>query len=300
MPIGFRTRDRAHGNGRRTRPSKLDRWEEFVTPDRARELLRKLAMPRNRRPNHGWIRQIAHLMDIGEWYADQGEDIQLTANGGLLNGQHRLQAIILRDRGAWLSFARGVPKARFATIDGGRPRAAKDDLYIAGVEDSTNVSSIARLLLVWDSHKRLRSQASIRPSRQVIRRYAEEHASTISKALHVADRLRRVVPGGPAPWGALHVILGRLDPDLRDEYFARLQDGLGFDRGSPIQAVREALFLLRQRLRPQDQIALEDLQYLAVIGWNLLRDGKKAARIRVWNALPEKARAKTSKFPIPY
>lgn len=112
---------------------------EMVTPFMASQLLMKNAV--NRPLNKMRVDFYAQQMREGKW-ALNGESISVASDGTLLNGQHRLNAIIKADVPVQMLLVRGVDKADFATFDQGKNRSTSDIFNIAGVPNANKISSI--------------------------------------------------------------------------------------------------------------------------------------------------------------
>ena len=66
-----------------------------VSPLLARRILRNTRLwPRIRRPEQGRINRFAELMKSGQWQVDMKQPVMISASGALLNGRHRLRAVV--------------------------------------------------------------------------------------------------------------------------------------------------------------------------------------------------------------
>lgn len=92
---------------------------EHVAPALATEWLQKNSI--NRNPNKATIKKYAADMEAGRW-AITSDLIAFDPDGVLLNGQHRLMAVIKSGATVGMMVARGVPRESFAVTDRGRPR----------------------------------------------------------------------------------------------------------------------------------------------------------------------------------
>jgi hypothetical protein len=66
---------------------------ENISPERAKEILLKNECNRNIRQRD--VEMYSKFMKKGSWRQDLGEPIHLSVNGRVLNGQHRLNAVVL-------------------------------------------------------------------------------------------------------------------------------------------------------------------------------------------------------------
>lgn len=116
--------------------------EQLVTPEMAKDWL--LNHNNHNRPlSTRQIEFYAQQMKDGKWMRN-GESICFDWNGILLDGQHRLAAIIKANRSITLTIVRGVDPECFKTYDSGRNRTAGDCLAIKGIPHSNGTAAIIR------------------------------------------------------------------------------------------------------------------------------------------------------------
>jgi hypothetical protein len=104
--------------------------------------------PKNRKLDK---RNVSHLRDAiaqGEWYMN-GEAIIFSDTGWLLNGQHRLWAVILCGIGVDVLVVRGVNVESFRTLDSGRARRAGEVLAMDGEKNSNKIAAAVQAALAF-------------------------------------------------------------------------------------------------------------------------------------------------------
>jgi hypothetical protein len=114
--------------------SLMKRNLETVTPDIAEQWLRtRSANQRNINGNH--VRFFARLMVSGEFYGEAPtSDVVFDQEEFLINGQHRLAAVVMSGVTVRMWVARNVPSCHFSLIDtGSRARTSYDMARIDGV-----------------------------------------------------------------------------------------------------------------------------------------------------------------------
>tara|TARA_R110000851_G_C12958259_1_gene554007 strand:+ start:109 stop:903 length:795 start_codon:yes stop_codon:yes gene_type:complete len=113
----------------------------IVTPDIA---LAYLAMNGGNRPmSDSHVEHLALIMKRGEWVFN-GDSIRITTGGRLVDGQHRLSAIIKCGIPQKVMVVTGLDDSVFLTIDCGKSRSASDSLAIEGYACTTALTSCAR------------------------------------------------------------------------------------------------------------------------------------------------------------
>ncbi len=242
---------------------------ETITPEVAVELLKE--RPYNRRINKERVRALARLITNGQWQIN-GQPIILNEAGVLLDGQHRLSAIVEAGIPAICSIAWGVSSSAMQTIDTGRARSAADVLRIDGGYTNTNsLAAAAALVYEW---RRGAPRAdfglsiSVRP--QELLGVLDEFPE-LPDYLGLADKLvpGRVVSPSIVTFGLW--LFGHDDPAAAENFWAKVGDGTNLDSTDPIYRLRETLLGMRGR---KAEVRRSFVIALVIKAWNLWRAGK--------------------------
>lgn len=123
-----------------------------ITPELAKEILQK--NKRNRPISDRIVSYYADQMKRGQWMLN-GEGIIISDGGILLNGQHRLYAVI--ESGATIEtlFITDVPDETFVTMDQGKTRTAGDVFGTLGITNPNNTAAIVSAYLVMKSNRKV-------------------------------------------------------------------------------------------------------------------------------------------------
>ena len=116
-----------------------------ITPSMAQDMLQqsvKLDVI-NRRLSQNHVELYAKEMREGRWKLN-GVAIKLDEDGGILDGQHRLQACVLSGVPFQTIVMSGVPRDTFDTLDCGRARTTSQVLQMEGVKYNAVIASIIR------------------------------------------------------------------------------------------------------------------------------------------------------------
>lgn len=119
---------------------------EKVTPAKASAWLKRNVA--NRRVSPKVVRNYADDMSRGEWLLN-GEAIKFDQDGDLLDGQHRLGAIVYYGKPVRLAICRNLPRAVFKTIDSGKKRGHADIVGLRGVRYPAAVATAYRMLFFY-------------------------------------------------------------------------------------------------------------------------------------------------------
>lgn len=104
---------------------------------------------RNRPLRERDVLRLARAMSSGNWKFN-GDSIRFSKTGVLLDGQHRLEAIIVSGTAQEMDVMFGLEDDVFDTIDTGRSRTGADVMFIAGnVKYANEVASTIRLMVAY-------------------------------------------------------------------------------------------------------------------------------------------------------
>lgn len=114
---------------------------ETIWPAMAQACLMK--NPKNRTINSAKVKQYANDMKNGKWMLN-GETIVFDEHGNVLNGQHRLTAVVMANVPVQMLVVRNASSETFSTFDTGRNRRIEDVLSIEGHKNSKIMGTAAR------------------------------------------------------------------------------------------------------------------------------------------------------------
>jgi Ca2+-binding EF-hand superfamily protein len=123
----------------------------LITPELAKQLLEKNTS--NRKLSLPHVRDYSNQMKSGKWKVN-GDTIRLSKNNVLLDGQHKLHAIIRSGVSVELVMVTDLEDDVFDTIDTGKSRNASDILSIYGSKNSTTLAAgVKKYLLLINGYK---------------------------------------------------------------------------------------------------------------------------------------------------
>lgn len=114
---------------------------ETITPELAKEYLKGNTNNRSLRAHH--VANIARDIVSGNWRLN-GDAIRFNCDGQLLDGQHRLSAIVRAGQPVKTVVARGIERSAVVTIDAGAKRTAGDQLSLRGVKGANSTATAVR------------------------------------------------------------------------------------------------------------------------------------------------------------
>ena len=116
---------------------------EIISPAQAKEFLER--NPHNRPLSEFTVRRYADDMQNDRWNSSNGETIKVSLNGDLVDGQHRMAALIRANRPVAMLVVRGIDPIAFKTIDAGKTRNLKDTLSLEGYKKVDILASAGRM-----------------------------------------------------------------------------------------------------------------------------------------------------------
>lgn len=114
--------------------------EQLITPEIAQEYLKNNTI--NRRLRNKIVDLYAQEMKNGRWKEDTCEFIKISESGKILDGQHRLVAVIKSDTSIIFQIATGLKDSIFNVIDTGSKRNASDVFKIAKIRNESAIPSM--------------------------------------------------------------------------------------------------------------------------------------------------------------
>lgn len=232
----------------------------------------------NRHINARTVDRYSKQMKAGEWQVN-GEPIMFSAKGNLLNGQHRLSAIVASNKIVAIPVFRGVAEDAIKTIDTGRPRSLADHLKIHGYSADSGLGLTviaATIRIVFDFNADglfTQRRVKITPTEAI--KYLEEHPAIFDSAKFVVDHRSK----SPVPISiivALHYLLRKIDCVEADEFIEKFFTGEDQAKGSPILALRAKLDFSAKERRQGNSNRREDAG-LIIKAWKAFVGGKDIA-----------------------
>ena len=129
-----------------------------ITPEVARILLK--TKNTNRSIKLAQLNRIKRAIEKSRWEIN-GETIIFDHDGRLVEGQHRLQAVVDTNTTIWTLVVRGIDRERFKTMGQGSKRTAGDILGIQGVKNATNIAAALRWVYRYETDQMTNAHPNI-------------------------------------------------------------------------------------------------------------------------------------------
>ncbi len=246
-----------------------------VTPEMAIEWLDQNAGNRTVSKKH--VALLAQMMIRNEWHF-VGDPVRFDQEGKLLDGQHRLLALIESETTQRMVVIHNLPAESQVYMDAGRRRSPGDQLMVAlGMRNGTRAAAIVRTYLAW------RDEVFLSETRKIgipeIVTWATDNQTVLHDAVTNASRvIAASIPTSAAVSGAVFLAARRLDPGHADYFWARLADGVELDATDPILTLRNGII---RRARRDRWTRVEEWAYYARC-WNTWRRDGSLLKLQGW------------------
>jgi len=211
----------------------------IVTPEDAAQLLE--ANGSNRPLNEQHVKRISRQITDGKWRFN-GDTIKISSTNDILDGQHRLWAIIEAKMPVETIVVRGIEPDAFSTIDTIRkPRSGSDVLSLIGVTNQRSAISVGLQWLIRWQKKTLENYRA--PQNRIENsdiELAYRDNPGIGRAAERASKLRGVFNPGLLTF--FYFILTNRNPDLAERLMYTLENPSGIGMDDPFFRLR-AYFL---------------------------------------------------------
>lgn len=264
--------------------SELSARFQDITPEWAQKILNDNNIHNRPLANHN-VNRLVRAMTRGRWKLN-GDTICFGKSGVLLDGQHRLWAVVITGMTIQSLIVEGLDDDVFDTIDTGKRRTGADTLSTGG---EVNAKRLSAALGLVDCYMTGRMSYVTRMNydndevRDLLEKYpdARESIQTQSKAKALLS---------PSLVDACHYLFSRKDPELADEFVEKILRGTGLTDGSPWFALRAKLL---QNSLSRAKLSKTYIFALCIKAWNYARTGKQVSSL-IWRDRGERPEA----FPI--
>lgn len=244
----------------------------------------------NRRVRRHVVVRYAAEMASGNWNGNTAETIKFNKSGELIDGQHRLRAVILAaetdgcPETVQLAFARGVSDDAQNYVDTGLSRSAADVLALYGIANSNTVASIARLAIIYEEcGMEGIGNPTWSPSNSRVLEFSKENMDVQSSACFADSPLMR----GLMPkrlGGFLHYTTSGLDPKQGGQFMDKLRDGVELSLEDPELRLRN--LFISNKARRRGKIPVKIMLAYSAKAWNARVEGRNVKQFKLGTAEP--------------
>ncbi len=250
----------------------------LISPAYANELLEKNTT--NRKPNKDFVFRYANDMKENRWNEGTADTIKIANDGTIIDGQHRLMAVVMSKKPIYFLVAKGVEKSVMSVIDTGKSRNATDVFAINQIDNYNKIPSIISL---YESIKMGHSYSTSTSKRSLTNdvlltlynknpMYWQDVAKKTSRWYKMFSKIIQ-----PSVIGGMYSVFYDIDPDMAESFFDMLTTGIDVNNKS--------IIMLRNKLI-QDKTSVRKMRHSIKI----------ALIIKVWNFYRADTEVKVLKY----
>ena len=237
----------------------------LVTPDYAQKLLKNNS--HNRRVNEVTLNRYFRDIIDGKWKEDTGECIKISKTNAILDGQHRLLAVIKANKPVYFHILEGLEDDIFDVLDTGKVRSSTDAFKIKGIKNETIIPPTIQKFMALNRNKvKLDSRSEGLTNAEIITIYEERPAfwqNVAKKSMIWYSNFAKIL--NPSTIGGFYAYFHDISAKDADDFMTYLSTGTNIQNNT--------INLLRNKLM-NDKLAVK----------KITKDSKFAVIIKCWNA----------------
>jgi hypothetical protein len=229
----------------------------------------------NRHLTYHHLKSLIRDMKAGRWVFN-GDPLRFNGKN-LIDGQHRLNALILSNQTLDFVVIRDLPKGAFDTIDIGKKRTTADYLGMQGLHYPQKLSSAARWYLAYKRYQNFNTHEPITNN---------EKLEIVKEIPQLATYVHGYSVGGRAPinmspamLAACHQLFWEKAKGPADEFMDGITAGLELTSGDPRYTARQWIIRRPKVLRFTTTRFTVEAGNLLIRAWNAWRAGEQLVKI---------------------
>jgi len=253
-----------------------------ITPLIAQRYLERNAA--NRPLSNRTVTELSSAIQNDEWQIN-GEAIKFDEHGNLIDGQHRLNAVIKSNRSIKSYVLKNLPTDSFKTLDTGKKRNNADTLGLLGYGNPTQLAAACTFVVSLRTNQ-LRTSEHV--TNIQMEQFIEEHPAIVDSVHFVRSvGAHSLVPAAVA--AGLHFLMSDVDTDDAEIFFRDLAKGSMLSASDPAFLLREKLLFYKHRVGAK--LTRREIAAHVIKAWNYRRTGRVVKRL-TW------AKKMGEEFPI--
>jgi hypothetical protein len=273
--------------------------EELVTPVQAQVYLDSSIG--NRLIATGRVIEWSNEMRDDHWQFPAAP-LMFNENNQLMDGHHRLRAVISYGKPVKFVVWRNTPTTLMAVIDDGRPRTLGDWLAFMGVLDPKVKAAALLKIVQYDKTKTFTEDRggtkNARINRSSLVAAWDTYKDEVESVTPYGHKIERQIGIPTAIASATFAVLARQSPDNAINFWEQLGTGANLAEDDPIFALRRQLIKAKQSrssgAHRQDRRTDTQMAALTIKAWNYWLEGRPVQNL-VWRPVGPMAEA----FPVP-
>jgi hypothetical protein len=243
---------------------------QIITPSLAKLLLENNL--HNRPLKKSKVSDYANQMKLGLWKLSP-EGITISKTGKVLNGQHRLHAVILANINVPFMVFTEVEDELFKTFDTGSKRNGADVFHIEGIKNASTLAAVIALHQYIINKKVRNNNPSDRLSNtQLLDIYYQDSNfwTIVGQKTRVFYDSCKIL--NPSIIGSCYAIFVKLNEDDCEKFFNELCVGLNLKKTDITWQLRNKFY---NDSKSQTKLPITIKMALIIKAWNAMRQDKK-------------------------
>ena len=277
--------------------TKKESYDVKITPKIAKRLLENTTPALQRRLDRRQVFAISTAMSNGT-FLDNGDTIRQDQHGNIIDGQHRLNAIIEANFTLETIFVKGLATKTIHTIDmHAKARTLTDVLEISHkttYKYGTSIAATVKFINSFNMGSFSASPAFLKSRRQAITStYFLQWVNDNPKIIDFVGETMRLRGNGDkllkaSVFCGLKWILDGYNKPEADKFFQMFSDGIGVNVKSPIYILRKKILATKfSDTRRRAHLTQTELIFCFIKSWNNYLDGVTITRMFVPDNLPK-------------
>jgi len=251
-------------------------WSILVTPELAEYFLKRNT--KNRPISKSNVNFLVKEITSGAW-REISDPIQISTNDVILNGQHRLTAIVKAKIPVFLRVETNIDESIFTVIDTGKKRTGTDALGIEKVDNAVVASTTIRFIHeIIGLNKNLTNQ-------EMVDYYDANHdrlKESIRFGVSNYKKGEKLIP--PTLLGAFHFLITENYPEKGLEFLTKFAIGSNIEKGCPTLPLRARFVTLRTDAYKNGRTEA-NFKYVT-LAWNKFVKGEKTTKLTMPTEVP--------------
>ena len=250
-----------------------------ITPEIAKDYLKN--NNHNRPISDHTVTKYSNDMKDGNWHTN-GAPIILSNKGQVIDGQHRLSAIVRSGVAIETLLVEGVDPSAFKTVDIGKKRTGADALATFDKKyrkDGALLAAAVSIITQFTSHGVFKEELrNKKPNHSELIKYVENNKGLLrscdfAKGLQGA---KKFVPLSCLV--ALHFLFSKKDINKCEDFFFKLNTGENLTKGDPVLVLRNRLVEIRHS---GGVFRTREIMPYVLKAWEAVREDRQIERLRI-------------------
>lgn len=256
---------------------------QTITPEDAQMLLKTNV--NNRNLSRRRVEMYANDIKRGAWKLT-GDSIKLAKNPKtgevrLIDGQHRLHAIVSSGIAVQTVVATGLQEDAFSVIDRGKTRSYNDVLNMSKIKNANTVASVIRPIIVLEAGMNPYGAGIELVTPEDVVQYAIKNDEQVQWAVNRSFKMRENLSGSGTAWSMfMYLLADKHGVECAEAFTDSLLSGVGYGIGDARAALRNWILRNFPKFKGTSRGAYDQCAMM-IKAYNYTVTGQKIAQLRM-------------------